>query len=162
MIEVAKVLKPHGIKGEIKLEPFAKDDFFWKNVKHLQIEGKMFDVVSTRTYKNFVYVVLEGVDDCNKAELLRGKFALANQELISKLPNEFLIAELVGADVIGEDGKFFGVVESVEKYGSADIINILCGGARRSFPFLNSVVKNVDVNLKKIVVFESKLLEVLV
>ena len=162
MIEVAKVLKPQGIRGELKLEPFAKDESFWKNVKHLQIESKTFDVLGVRTYKNFVYVLLSTIDDCNKAEALRGKIVFANQNLISKKENEFLIAELVGLQVVGEDGKFFGVVESVEKYGAADIINILCGGARKSFPFLNAVIKSVDVDCKKIVVFENKLLEVLV
>ena len=33
MIEVAKVLKPHGLHGEIKLEPYTLDIKFWKKVK---------------------------------------------------------------------------------------------------------------------------------
>lgn len=162
IIEVAKVLKPHGLHGEIKLEPYTFDNLFWKRVKTLTISNTLYSVKSTRLYKDFVYVLLEEVSTCEQADLLRNMQVFANKAELSVSRDEYLISDLEACVVVDEKDNILGYVDSVEKYGSADIINILIGGGLHSFPFLERVIKDVDVAQKKIVVYKDKFDEVLV
>ncbi len=163
MIEIAKILKPHGLNGEIKVECFTHDLDFWRGLKTVSINDEVYEVKRVRFYKKFGYLKLVGVEDIECAQKFRN--AIIYVELHALQPtgqDEFLIADLEGCDLFDDKGKMLGVVESVEKYGAADIINFLSGGARYSFPFVDGVVKEVDIKAKKIVVFGAKLKEVLV
>lgn len=162
MIEVAKVLKPHGLKGEIKLSPYTMDERFWKKVKTLFIEGNTYNVVSSRIYNGFAYVFLSEITTCEAAELLRGKVVSANKQDLHVNTDEYLIDDLEGCSVVDEDDNLLGYVESIEKYGAADIINVMTSGARYSFPFLERVIKDVDIKNQKIIVYLDKYEEVLV
>jgi len=162
MIEVAKVLKPHGIKGEIKLEPYTFDEKFWKSAKNLVIGDKNFEIEYCKFYKNFVYIKPIEISSMDEAELFRGKVVFGNKENLTLSQDEYLVEDLEGCCVVDENGEMVGFVDSVEKYSSTSIINILLGGAVHSFPFLDRVVKMVDIENKKIVVFRNLLDEVLV
>lgn len=161
-IEIAKVLKPQGIKGEIKVECFTSDIEFLKSLKTFYIENTSYTIQKIRFSDKYAFIATEEVVDRNAAELLRNKILLAEKSLATVDENEFFISDLENCCVVDESDSIIGYVESVEKYGSADIINILLGGALRSFPFLNAVVKEVDIKNKKIVVYKDKLDEVLI
>ncbi|MBQ3213565.1 MAG: 16S rRNA processing protein RimM [Clostridia bacterium] len=163
-IEIAKVLKPQGIKGEIKVECFTSDLDFLKNLKEFYIQDTLYKILKIRFSGKYAFITVDGLTDRNAAELLRNKVLLAEKSLAeaSSSDDEYFISDLEDCCVVDENGNIVGYVESVEKYGSADIINILLGGAIRSFPFLKSVLKEVDIKEKKIVVFKNKLDEVLI
>ena len=162
MIKIAKVLKPHGLKGEIKIDCFIKDVSFWKKLGHVFIDGSKFNIKHVRFYKDFGYLILDNVSSITNAEKFRNKTLEVEREQIENKENEYLISDLEDCDVFDEKGDFVGQVISIEKYGAADIINIEKMGAKRSFPFLKEVIKNVDINEKKVIVFRDKINEVLI
>ena len=162
MIEIAKILKPQGLRGEMKISLYVHDLDFWNNLKTVYIDGHDHDVVKFRYYKDFGYITLDDVANCEQAEMFRNISLFVPKEQIPVNDGEYLISDLVNCAVVDETGSVVGYVESVEQYGSAYIINILKQGGIRSFPFLNEVIKSVDVANKKIVVFKNKLDEVLV
>lgn len=160
MIEIAKVLKPQGLQGEIKVECFTHDLDFWRSLKKVVILNESFEVKSVRFYKKFGYLRLSNMDSIEKVEKFRDKIIFANEENLQTDDDEFLIADLENCEIVDEFGKFVGVIESVEKYPTLDIINYMVGGARRSFPFLKKVIKKVDIKNKKLVIFRERLDEV--
>lgn len=162
MVEIAKILKPQGLKGEMKLDLFLKDEKTWKKIKDVQIDSQSYIVKSIRFYKGFGYILLCEIDSIAKCEKFRNKFVYVDKSQLETDKNEYLIDDLVGCEVVDEKGNFVGEVESIESYGGADIINILYCGAKRSFPFLKSVLVDVDVKTKKIVVNKEKLKEVMI
>jgi len=162
MIEIAKVLKPQGLKGEIKVECFTHDLDFWRSLKEVIILKEKFEVTNIRFYKDFGYLTLFSIDSIEKAEKFRNKIIYTHEENIETQEDEYLISDLENCEIIDEKGKFVGVVESVETYSSANIINYIVGGARRSFPFLKKVIKQVDIKSKKIIIFREKLKEVVI
>lgn len=161
-IEIAKVLKPQGIKGEIKVECFISDFDFLKSLKTFYIEDNLYNIQKIRFQDKYAYIATKEVLDRNQAELLRNKVLTTDKALVTTQEDEFFISDLEDCCVVDEFDNIVGYVESVEKYGSADIINILLGGAVKSFPFLKSILKEVDIKEKKIVVFKEKLEEVLI
>ena len=162
MIALAKILKPCGIKGEMKCQPYVKDASFWKDLKEVEIDSKPYSVISTRFYKDFLYILLSGVSSMNDAESFVGLEIMGDENSISRSDGEYLICDLEGCEIVSESGEKLGFVDSVEKYGSADIINIKKMGAIYSFPFLKSIIKSIDVDGKLITVYKEKLDEVLV
>ncbi|NCB48462.1 MAG: 16S rRNA processing protein RimM [Clostridia bacterium] len=160
MIEIAKVLKPQGLQGEIKVECFTHDLDFWRSLKNVVILNENFEVKSVRFYKDFGYLTLSKMDTIEKVEKFRNKIIFADEKNLQTDDDEFLIGDLESCEMVDENGKFVGVIESVEKYPTVDIINYMVGGARRSFPFLKKVIKKVDIKNKKLIVFKERLDEV--
>ena len=161
-IEFAKVLKPQGIKGEVKVENFISDLDFLHALKQFYIGDVIYNIKKMRTDGKYAYILTEEITDRNHAELLRNRVLFADKELLIAKDDEFFISDLEDCCVVDEENNIIGYVESIEKYGSADIVNILLGGALKSFPFLKAILKEVDVKNKKIVVYKDKLEEVLV
>ena len=162
LLQIAKVLKPQGIKGEIKVELYTSDIEFLKSLKTFKIDGKDYSIKSIRFQQKYAYIATLEVETRNDAELLRNKILCAPKPQEEQKEDEYYISDLENCTVVDENDNIVGYVESVEKYTSTPIINILLGGAVRSFPFIKAVLKQVDTKEKKIVVFKDKLQEVIV
>ena len=163
MLQVAKVLKPQGIKGEIKVELFTSDIDFIKKQKTFEIDGQTYNVKNIRIQQKYAYIQTEEILSRNDAELFRNKIISVKRPAQTQEPeDEYYISDLENCCVVDENDKIVGYVESVEKYGAVPTINILLGGAIRSFPFLKRILKDVDIQNKKIVVFKDLLEEVLI
>lgn len=165
-LEIAKVLKPQGVKGEIKVECFTSDLDFLLRLKTFNIDNATYNVTNIRVMGKFAFIKTNEINTMNEAELLRGKIlTVPKPETESENKDnlfEFFITDLENCRVEDENGNLVGFIETIEKYGSADIINIKLGGGVRSFPFLKKIFKSVDVKQKKIIVYKNLLDEVLV
>lgn len=160
-IQIAKVLKPQGIKGEIKVELFLSDLDFWRSLKSFEIEGKIYNITTIRFQKNYGFIGTKEIVDRNDAETFRNKILMVEKPK-NNSTDEFFIADLENCCVVDENNNIIGYVESVEKYSTTPIINVLINGSVKSFPFLKTVIKNVDINNKRIIVIKQKLSEVIV
>lgn len=162
-LKIAKVLKPQGIKGEIKVECYTSNLDFLKTLKSFSIGQSVYNVISIRLQDKYAYIKTKEINSMEEAELLRGKILLVPKpEETQQDSFEFFIEDLEDCRVEDENGNLVGFVDAIEKYGSADIINIKLGGATRSFPFLKNIFKSIDTKNKIIIVFKQKLDEVLV
>ena len=157
----AKVLKPQGIKGEIKVEFLTSDLDFARTLKSFEIDDIFFHVKSIRLDKKFGYIKTEELQDRNEAEVLRGKYLYTIRPKIEN-DDEYYIADLEDCCIVDKDDNIIGYIDSIERYSSTSIINIMLNGARRSFPFLKGIFLSVDIKNKKIVVDKQKLDEVIV
>lgn len=151
-IEVGKVLKAQGIKGELKLACYVDDSSMLKTVKQVYIGTKSYAVNHLRCDGAFCYMLLEGVNDRNGAELLRNWTVYADKESVDLPKNRYFIDDLIGCKVITNDGAVVGKVANLLQYGAADVF--VCNGDKGdvSFPFLNDVVLSVNVDSKIITV----------
>ena len=72
-ITVATVLKPQGIRGEIKVKVLCDDAEVLKSFKSVLIDGEEIPVLAVRAQGDTAYIMLKGVADRNAAELLRDR-----------------------------------------------------------------------------------------
>lgn len=154
-IEIGKVLKAQGIKGEMKLACFVDDATMLKTVKQVYIGTKTYAVSHIRCDGAFCYVLLDGIADRNSAESLRNWTVYADKESVSLPKNRYFIEDLIGCKVSTSEGELVGEVLNVLQYGAADVF--VCKGDKGevSFPFLNDLVLNVNV-ASKIISVDSK------
>ena len=72
-INIGRIVKPQGLKGEVKLQLSTNNLAVFNNLKEIYIGNSSAKIEHLRLKGNFVYIKLKGIDDIDKAELLRGK-----------------------------------------------------------------------------------------
>ena len=150
-LTIGKVLKPRGLKGELKIELYASDSARFSHLKRLKIDGIEYGIDRISPEGAIGYVSLEGIDTVEKAEALRGKLITANRNDLPKLPDgKYYIVDMIGLDVV-VSGEMVGEVCDVLQYGSADVYVVKNGANSFSFPAISGLVKQVDLDLGKIV-----------
>lgn len=162
-ILIGQISKPQGIKGELKLKLFTDDITRFMELKEIIIDNEKQEILGKRAIAGDVYIYLKGVYDRNKAETLRNKEIYVLKEWLPKLDEDnYYIYEIIGCDVVTENGTKQGTVKDILQYGSADVYVLKTENKDRMFPFLDKVVKEVDIENKKIIVYEDKFNEVVV
>ena len=161
-IEIGKVLKAQGIKGEVKLECYVDDASMLKAVKQLYIGSKTYTVTHFRADGAFCYVLLDGIADRNAAETLRNWTVYADKESVQVQSDRYFIDDLVGCVVTLDDGRAVGTVKEILQNGAADVF--VCDGRNGEvlFPFLKDLVLSVNVDVKQITLDSKRFGEVAV
>lgn len=161
MIKIGIILKPQGIKGELKIEPLTDNPDRFKKLKTVVIEATRYEVLSSRVGSDAVYLSLVGVDR-SVAETLRQKYIEVDRAEAVKLPKDRnFIIDIIGCKVVSEDTEF-GIITDILQHGSADVYVVKKGKAEFMFPALKKVVLSVDVENKTVTVDGAALSEVAV
>ncbi|MFA5675264.1 MAG: ribosome maturation factor RimM [Christensenellales bacterium] len=148
MIEIAKVLKPHGIKGDVKLMLYSQnfDDFAARGFAYIKKNGGGRRALYTvlRTAPPFVYAHFEGADTRTDAESLAGEaLYIRREDLKAPDEGEYYVADLIGMTVKDEKDAELGVLCDVLQHGAADVY-VVKGGKNFMFPALKAVIKSAD------------------
>ncbi len=158
--ELGKILKPQGIKGELKVLPLTKTEEF-QPTREVCVGEKLTQITACSVRDGYVYVTLASCQDRNTAEELRDEIIyLPEGEAISLRECEFLFDDLIDCEVRDETGAILGKIIEVENYGATDILTIHNGFGVVLCPFLRDVFVAVDTKSKKIVVNKAKFDEV--
>ncbi len=161
MLLIGKVLRPQGIKGEIKIAHYfdAPDDFV--GVSSLYADGKNYGVERVRVSDGCVFLKLSGINDRNAAETLRGASLTVSRENAPKpRDGRYYVADLKGLKVVDGE-RVFGVLKDVIQNGAADVYAVK-GEKNFMFPALKSVIKKIDLSTKTVAVDTEELEKVAV
>lgn len=159
-LTVATILKPQGIRGEVKVKVFLDDAEDLKEIKQVYISGEKYAVLNVRGVGDIAYIALRGVADRNSAELLRGKDIEALREDCPPLPDgRYYIGDLTGCKVITYSGEEIGEVASVTP-AHTDIYTIQTPKGEVSFAAAEGVILEVDIDSKIITVDKKRFKEV--
>ena len=85
-LTVATILKPQGIRGEVKVMPFTDSAEDLKSFSKVIIDGTEYKVLACRAAGGYAYLTLRGVPDRNAAELLRGRDVLVTARKRQNFP----------------------------------------------------------------------------
>lgn len=166
-LRVGYVLRAHGVKGMLKVQPLTDDVSRFKRLKELYIEkGALVKraLLDVQSDKDFLHVKLEGVDTRDAAEALRGAYlAVARADAIELPQGRHFICDLLGCAVEAPDGTRYGILREILQHGAADVYVVKReGGKGLMFPALNRVLLEIDAQQKRITVDPEALAEVAV
>ncbi|UOB21394.1 ribosome maturation factor RimM [Macrococcus armenti] len=156
-INVGKIVNTHGVKGEVKIltaSDFASERF--KPGKVLMIPFKEEKVILTiksyRTHKNFHMVSFEGLNNINDVEKYKGLDVfqdIENEDIILD-EHEYFYSDIIGCTVY--DGtREIGTVKEIFETGANDVW-VVQGEKEYLIPYIEDVVKSVDIDHKKIII----------
>ena len=79
-LEVGKILNTHGVRGELKIQPWLDAPQLFQALPQLFVNGKSYTVQSVRMQGANVLVLLEGITSIDDALPLKGRVASAKRE----------------------------------------------------------------------------------
>ncbi len=161
MINLGKVLKPQGIKGEIKVEPIS-DPTFFEQIDHVFVDESEYKIDSASMRGGFAYIKLSGINSIDDAESLRGKVLTIEKDKLPALKEgQFFYEDLVDCKLYTVGDKFIGEIVGLQNYGSSDLLEIHANGQFGSSlcPYVVGLFESVDLANKKIIVNEKKFKE---
>ena len=146
---IGTVLKPQGIRGEVKIKPYAaRVEMFssWKNL-YLEDHGAYspVPVKASRIHDGFVYAFLADCSSADDAEAFRGRDLYIDREHAAPPEDGAVyIADLIGCEAVDEDGNPVGTLTDVLQYGSVDTWVFRTHSGTLMAPALLSVFPQVD------------------
>lgn len=149
-LEIGKITSTHGIKGEVRVEPWCDSPEFMKQFKVLYLDkkGEKAVKIKVRPHGHMAIAKIEGIDTVEEAAKMRNR-VLYMKRSEAKLPEgHHFIAELIDCKVIDADdeSKTYGTVTDVSETGANDVWHITDeNGKEYLIPAITSVVIDIDV-----------------
>jgi len=149
-LSVGIVLKPQGLKGEIKIKPLTDDDRRFDDLKSVFLKNggyRELKIASRRYDKGFVYLKLHGYDTIESVEPMRNQYLWIPRKMAVELPEDtFFIADLLGCRVETLSGEFLGKITDVMQTGSNDVYVVNGPKGEILLPALKKVMVQVDIH----------------
>lgn len=165
---IGEVLKPQGIRGEVKIKPYAAnhEDFRrWKKLYLREKDGSYAPIkaVCSRVHDGFAYVTLGECASIEDAEKLRGQQLFIDRAQAGKLDEgEVFLTDLIGCEAVDEQGSLIGTLTDVLQHGAVDVYVFKTAKGTLMAPALKAVFPTVDVEARRIGVVSERLEEVAV
>lgn len=158
-LTVATVIKPQGIKGELKVYPLVDDENSLKKLKSVIISGVTYNSVSWRICAGGCFLTIADINDRNKAELLRGAEVTVMRKDLPIADDRMYITDIIGLTVKTDDGKEIGVLTDVLK-AHTDVFVLKTKKGELMFPSVKGVIKDVDFTNGVITLYAERFAEV--
>lgn len=151
-LSIGQIINTHGLKGELKVYPLTDDMRRYRKLDSVIIDGIERKTSWCKLQNELVILKIEGIDTVEDAIKYKDKYIYVNRKDAVKLPSgNYFIADIIGCNVVDENGINLGLVADVIKTGSNDVY-LVKGDKEILIPALKSVVVNIDVINQKIVV----------
>ncbi len=160
MIVLGRVTAPFGIRGWVHIHPFGDDPAQWCEIgkwwHSREPDGANWTECSLSELKPHAdgwIAKLAGVDSRGAAEAVVGDYLAAEREALpATAPDEYYWADLVGLSVRNQDGVGLGKVDSLIETVSNTVLVVKDGEIKRLLPFVDHVVRQVDLGAKLVLV----------
>jgi len=154
-IVLGKIVDAYGLKGWVRVHPFADDSPGWQGLPVWWLRGddgesesaswRPVDLRQCREQGRSLLASLAEVDDRDAALALRGLLVGAPRDALPKAaPDEYYWSDLTGLDVQNRQGENLGVVTELLESGAGSVLVVRdSGGVERLIPFIASAVVEV-------------------
>jgi 16S rRNA processing protein RimM len=155
LIAVARITTPHGVRGEVKLQPLTDFPRRFEQTESLLLEnGTRLYLESARLQRDMVLAKFRGMDTPEAWVPFRHKELYITEDALMPLPEgKFYIHQLIGVNVVDGTGASIGIVADVLQTGSNDVYVVRTPEDEELLlPAIDTVVMRIDVSLRQMVV----------
>ena len=153
LLVCGKIVNTHGLRGEVKALYYTDGPEFFNKVNKLHLSsGRVFGLCGWRVSKGAVLLRLDGIDTVEKAEALVGEtLSVARTDLPPLPQGRYYIADILGMQVVTDEGRELGRVVDVFKTGSNDVYTVR-GEKEYLIPVIDEVVLSTDLDTRLITI----------
>ena len=153
-IKIGKIVNTVGLKGEVKVYNYSDSIEIYETIESIYVEDRLTVIENVRAQKNMVILKLEGADDRNAAEALRGKELYITEDDLPELPEgQYYVRDLIGMSVTEEDGNLLGHVTDVLQNTAQDIFEVESeNGKKLLIPKVEQFVLDIDAEKREITI----------
>lgn len=157
-LEVGQIVNTFGIKGWLKIYPYVDDITRFDDLKKVYSKSKnqqmQLEIEEVKYQKNMVLIKFKGIETIEQAQKLKNSYLeIDRSDAIPLEEGQYFIADLLGLDVIQDNGEKLGILDDIFNNGSTDIYVVKNElGKQFLLPYIDEVVKNIDLEKGKIIV----------
>ena len=151
LICIGIISSPHGVQGLVKIKCYSD------NLKNIISYGDLYnengDIINLKyigVSKGQGIFSIEGVNDRNDANQIKGEKLFVKRKALPKLTN----GDVYHVDIIGLNVKslnsenIIGKVTNIVNYGAGDILEICQNGLEILVPLLSDDIENINFEKK--------------
>jgi 16S rRNA processing protein RimM len=140
-LEAGEIVTTHGVRGEMKILPWADGPDFLLDFSRVRIDGKQYPVVSCRVQKTCNLIKLQGIDTVEAAQQLRGKTVEVYR---CDAPKDLIFAaELIGMRVMCDDTELGSITDVLDYPGNK--VYVVEGEHSYMIPAVKEFVLSTDI-----------------
>jgi len=140
-LEAGEIVTTHGVRGEVKVLPWADGPEFLMDFKRVLIDTTEYKLQQCRVQKTCNLVKLSGIDSMEQAQLLRGKVLKVYRE---DAPKDLIFAaELEGVDVYCGETMIGKIVDVLDYPGNK--VYVVKGKYEYMIPAVKQFVLSTDL-----------------
>ena len=158
-IEVGQIVNTHGVRGEVKVYPTTDDVMRFKKLDKVILdlgrgETRELKIRQVKFFKNMVILKFDGVDTMNEVEGWRQKDLLITRDQAIPLEeDEFFITDLIGLNVVTDEGETLGTLTDVMETGANDVYCVKTPeGKELLLPAIRDCILDVDLGKEEMLV----------
>ena len=148
-LEIGKIVSVHGLKGDVKVEPWCNEPEFICDFDRLYSKDgkKEYEIERSRVQKNMVIMKLKGVDSVEDGQALRNKILFMNRDDIKLEDGYYFFQDLIGLTVVDADSQeVYGKIKDVFQTGANDVYHIESEkGQSYYIPAISDVILKTDI-----------------
>lgn len=150
LLECAKILTTHGIKGEVKIKIITDDlnRFNKGNILYVGDEKEVITINSFRMSKGMGLITFNNITNINDVLKYIGKSIYVDTDMYDD--DSIYYDDLIGCNVF-DKGKLIGICEDVMEVPQGEILVIKLENGKQGFvPFVDEFIKEIDIEKKQI------------
>lgn len=144
-METGKVVNTHGVKGELKIEPWCDSPEFLLQFKQLLIGGTVYRVLASRVHGSMVLAKLEGIDSVQQAQRLKEKPVSIDRTDVALPEGRYFVQDLIGLTVVDQDGARVGTLYDVLSLPAQDVYVVRDEDGEHYIPAVPEFVQSIDL-----------------
>ena len=150
---MGRVAGSYGVRGWIKVTlGGGVQGGTLAGAKEWWIGERAFAVAEARTHGAAVVAKLAGIDSREQARALKGaEVALQREALPEPGEGHYYHADLVGLEVVNEQGERLGRIARLFTNGAQDVMEV-AAERTRLIPWVSAIVRQVDLERRQVVV----------
>lgn len=163
-LNVGKIVNTHGVRGEVRVlsrTDFPEQRYMKGNELGLFMpksdEPILLVIASHRKHKNFDLLTFENHSSINDVEKYRDGILRVREDQVNETEeldeHEYYYHEIIGCTVVTLEDEEIGQVTEILETGANDVWGVKPPkGKMHYIPYIEDVVKDIDVNNKRITI----------
>jgi len=157
-ITIGKILKPRGVRGEVKVLSLTDIPDRFEHLRAVTVElaqGQDLDleIEGVSYYKGFVFLRFVGYFSREAAQQLVGGLLQVKRSSVPKLPEgSFYHFEILDSRVYTDTGQYLGMVTDILETGTHDVYVVQGHGREYLIPSNKEIVRQINREQRTIVI----------
>lgn len=148
LIIIGKVINFFGIKGELKVKSnFDKKEKVFKIGNHILINNELLKITSVRIHKNNYLIRVNDINDINLVTKYIGYNVYFRKRDLGLTDNEYILEELIGADVM-DNSENIGKVIEIYTSSNMNYIKVKYSNKTYLIPLIDEYIDHFDRDTK--------------
>ncbi|MDA8431002.1 MAG: ribosome maturation factor RimM [Geobacteraceae bacterium] len=158
LIPVGKIIGTHGIKGQLKVYSYSGNFESMSAARSVVLKSadgtlREFTLTSFNANSGKFIIGLQDFDDIDQAKPLVGNELCLKRSLLPELTDdEYYWSDLIGLQVLTDDGTLLGTIADIFETGSSDIYVVRGTSREYLIPAIGDVIQRVDLVSGRVII----------